>query len=323
MDPILRTDDKVAGTCFPNPLVRLSSAVVLFGSLALSTHSLQAQVVAEFTGGNSDEVVDGYRGMAGEGWLGGWVESRNNTTSNPLIINAGVTAANPLGTGGGNYLSVDFEGSTGGANREASVNRLYGDFGTFSKDTAHTVSFLLRFDALSGSFNGSNNTIFIMDGAGNIPNTSTRWAASAWGSNVNDLQWAFSSGAGFSNGVPQTSEEHPRVLSDVFIITGAVYSFEIDVEPAQKRYRVAIENQKFDVIEDPGVGSFISDWLPFTADSTEVAGRVALGVRRSSTNTSTIMSFDSLQIIPEPQTYALGAALVALCAVMIRRRRVG
>lgn len=297
------------------------TCIFLVTALAFLSSTANGQVVADFSGGNSSEVVDGYVGMAGNGWSGPWVEHRNQTSNNPLDITAGVQSTNPLVAGSGNYLHVDIDGPAGaGASREANVSRAYGSFGDFDTTRPHTVSFLLRYDHLSGSWNENANSLFIMDGAGNIPTSTTTWAVSAFGSGLTSLQWTFSSGAGFSNGVPQTSEEHPRVLSDVFLVVGSVYSFELEVNPGQQQYRVWVENLDFDFIDDPGSASFMSDWLPFTADVSEVAGKIVLGLRRSSDGTSTMLSFDQLQIIPEPRVYGIAAGVLVLFLVMTRRR---
>jgi hypothetical protein len=57
----------------------LAAALVLV-VVFLAAVPTSAEVIADFAGGDSSTVVDGWRGMVGGGWAGAWIEYVNNAT---------------------------------------------------------------------------------------------------------------------------------------------------------------------------------------------------------------------------------------------------
>lgn len=67
---------------------------------ALTLQPVSSQVFSDFTGGNSNMLVDAWEGTPGDGWITSWQTQTNNST----VIDVTTSNANPLVSGGGNYL---------------------------------------------------------------------------------------------------------------------------------------------------------------------------------------------------------------------------
>src|SRR5690625_2841548 len=76
----------------------------------------QAGITVDFSAGNTSFAVDGYEGMAGDGWTSEWQWGSSSTTGTAVVL-----ADDPI-KGGGNYLSVQ---SPGGGNREGTLYRTF------------------------------------------------------------------------------------------------------------------------------------------------------------------------------------------------------
>ena len=206
-------------------------ALLLFAASSLS----RADIVAEFTDGNTLLTPDQYPGGAGSGWLAGWV-----ATANPAAPVASVIADTPVNSGG-NYLSV----SSSNANDNAIGRRFASGTGTSVDLTLPTtITFDLRIDTLTGwdnandyitvhgntaaagtNFNVSSNSAFIIRAYALSPSTG-----------LNGGEWLFYNGA--SNGGAFGVANFQN--SGMTITAGTTYKFTITNDPVAKTYTASI-----------------------------------------------------------------------------------
>lgn len=279
---------------------------------------LSAQVVANFSDGNTTEAVDGFVGQAGDGWTSSWVLSQQlNTTTNGGVLEDGDPGFSPL-TGTSNYLAVDITSASATLQRSGSYYRNYGANGQFDPTALHTVSFLYRADDLS---NVAYVSLFDGIGADAIAqNATTSWLASGQ-VRTSVFQWVFPDGPNsLSTGAVLAAAEF-GVNSDVRMIEDAVYSFSILVDPTNSRYQATVTNLDYIESVTPGVATFTSDWLGFVNDDA-IHGRLNLAMRLATGDGNTGgFSVDNIHIIPEPALLSLFAASASLVLVAIARRR--
>ncbi len=237
--------------------------------LALFTFTLKAQAInADFTSGNSTTLVDGYAGMAGAGWLGAW-QAVVPSAGTDAFTNT-VKSTSPL-SGGGNYLSASLAvtpGVAAGAYAGAIARKF--DPAIVSNTASYTLSFKIRLDTAmanqSDAINifGDIGTSYIYQTGGN--NT---WLISGYNNNGSPV-WTFYDGnrAGGST----------RIVSDVALVQGTVYTFVVNIDPVSRSWTVAIDN---------GTTIYQSSTLGFRNAATSSSGNIIYfgGVVRNTTAT--------------------------------------
>lgn len=297
-----------------------ASGLAILACLLLGANPVGAQIIADFSGGNSSTVVDAYSGTAGGGWTSAWVIKKNlSTTVTPSVLASGDPGFVPL-SGTTNYLQVDVTNQSATLARTGDVSRTYGSFGSLDITTIHTVSFLYRYDQVIGDL----QVLSLFDGnaaAEGIPQTSsTSWLANGQGTSANGVQWVFSDGGTIDSGGLISISSPNRVESNVRLVSGDRYSFEMLVDPANNRFQVDLTNLDYNV-SNGGVASFQSNWISFLQSNGSVfgnlnfAGRVLKDVDRSIG-----FSVDQIALVPEPSTgilFGLGLATI----LGLRRRR--
>jgi hypothetical protein len=204
--------------------------------LLAASNFTQADVLAEFSDGNTLLTPDQYPGGAGSGWLAGWGVTANGGPT----PTASVIADTPVNSGG-NYLSV----SSSFNNDNAIGRRFASGLGTSVDLTLPTtITFDLRIDTLTGwdnvndyitvhgnaaaagtNFNVSNNSSYIIRAYGASPSA---------GKNANE--WLFYSGAGDGGSFSAANFQN----SGMTITAGKTYTFTITSDQATKKYTASI-----------------------------------------------------------------------------------
>lgn len=291
----------------------LGSSLYLMGLtaiLTLSPAALTAQVVADFAGGGSHQnqvnnVVDAYRGMVGEGWTNRWV-LRNNYGSGSMgsvaVVNGGTLWS-------GNRLQLTPSNNATGTG--FGVSRTYSSYGSMDITKPVRISFQVSIEDLGTFLDTSRNEIFIGENNTDSMNRTgtTSWYVQAFGGNDPDehltrpgyetarqMQWNFGNGDLF-------------VPTGIILQTNVLYSFEVNLNPANYTYTVKLSD---------GTTTFISEILGFRSE--EALGRtLAFGQLYSETEGAT-WSFGHISIIPEPTTTAL-VAMGTILLVFTQRRK--
>jgi len=266
----------------------IMAAAVGVIALVILAGMARADIVADFTGGNGTTQVDQYAGKAGDGWSGAWVE--NSSTD----ISATVINTSPL-NGGGNYLSVT-NNDTGTSTSGDCVGRRYTDFGSVVLTAPHTISFDFRLDTPTSQILGSGDQLIFVNARGTVlggDNGYGIWTVPVSGA----LKWGWRNG---NNGVTSTMD----------VVTGTVYHFTIDLDPAAHKYEVTISN---------GTTSVSSGLVGYRNTSYTYLDYIDFFSKDVNLPSDPItFSLDNLRIVPEPATAALLACAAA--AGLLRRR---
>lgn len=265
---------------------------VLLGTLTLQSAS--AQIVADFTGGNSTNVVDAWRGKAGDGWLNSWQMAAQTGAT----LTATATDASPLTPGGGNYLQFTITNNHVSSDRIGWVSRQYENDQGIDLAQAHTITFEFRLDTPLTSI----NRFYLYDS--NVSASTPQAAGTTWMIRGN------SSGAIFVyNGTSAVT------VTNMSLIPENVYRFTIDVNPSstasESFYTVKIDN-----LTD-GVSSYQSGNLLFYSASNAVGGYLNFN-GWTPTNQVSTFSLDSIHIVPEPSPMAL-IGMTVLFMLITRR----
>ena len=207
----------------------------------------------DFTGGNVTDVVDGYTGMAGDGWDGEWKAFAWRTTDAKTVLSPGDEGFNEIRSGSGSYLSITTTGTNpdpppdghgkGGVGRD--YRRDIADPG-INWTEEHAIKFTVRIDedvVNNFQFNAALDRYQIYDSAvpvSNIDSTSA-WAIQACGASdggaiTSDMvgQWIFTYGDG-------TGATAGYVDSNIDLVMGGVYDFTIVVDPENRTYDAKIQ----------------------------------------------------------------------------------
>ena len=261
-----------------------------FGTIALvvMAGTARADIVANFTGGNGTTQADQYAGMAGDGWSTAWREA-SDTDISATVINT-----SPL-NGGGNYLSVT-NNDAGTSTSGDCVGRKYTDFGGVVLTTPHTISFDFRLDTPVSQIVGSGDQLIFVNARGIAlggDNGYGIWTVPVSGA----LKWGWRNGG---SGVTSTMD----------VVTGTVYHFTIDLDPAAHKYEVTISN---------GTTSVSSGLVGYRNTTYAYLDYIDFFSKDVNLPSDPItFSLDNLRIVPEPATSAL---LACVAAVGFLRRR--
>ena len=183
-------------------------AIISIGlALCVTAAQVGTAITADLDDGNTGVLVDGYRGVPGQGWTDEW---KRPTSGGAYTTGPGVVSAAPLSPGGGNYLTATYGVSS--ANGQTTVSRQWGDYGGVALDQAHTVRFQFRPDDLTG-FDHNEDRFFLFDRPGYKagPDAQCPWIIAAagdtrGGSNWHAQEWTivdgYKAGGGSSGSLP-------------------------------------------------------------------------------------------------------------------------
>lgn len=282
----------------------MASAIALL--LASTTH---AQILAGFTDGNGSVLVDQYVGAAGNGWSTAWATNTTGANAGTTVV-GNVINTNPL-NGGGNYLSTTLTAGAGAGNGKGVEQRQYTSFGNVSLSQIHTVSFDYRMDSTLTGFDAAGDYIQAFDRPFNSDfGADGAWLIRATGASTNGIaahNWMFYNGGKNGGGFSATN----FVDSGVSLVSGQVYHFEININPALLEYSVSIN------------GGAFSAPMGFRTNTAANLGRVNWGGQLSGPSEIMTYSLDSIAVtaaIPEPSTFML-LGIGATAIVTLRRRR--
>jgi hypothetical protein len=287
----------------------LTAGLVL---LVLGGASARAGIVADFTSGNGNTLVDQYPGMAGDGWNTAWATAGGAFTSLPTVANT-----SPL-NGGGNYLTARRDTTSTSAQKSA-VYRQYSTFGSVDLTKAHRITFDYRVDVAS-YFNNSpddyfqiyeNNTADDFGGSGT-------WLVRAYGADTGTAKgstWAAYSGVRDGGAF----DINKFVDTGVPLSVGDVCTMTVDLDPAAGDWYLKIEYPD----GAGGTSTYTSGKLGYRGNPVSVvADYITFGVKVKAVtgepNNQEGFSADSIHITPEPATLALLG--LGLGGMLLRRR---
>jgi hypothetical protein len=261
--------------------VRALISFSVIASIAFLTASAPAATInADFTAGNTTTSVDGYTGMAGNGWLGAWtatVPSGGTTTFSNTV-----SSTTPL-SAGGNYLSANLNVASGAAagGYSGTVARKF-DTTVVSNSAAYSLTFKVRLDTSMANESDALN-IFGDIGTGYVTTTggNNTWLIAGY-YNSGTPVWTFYDGnrAGTST----------RVVTDIALTKGLVYTFVVNVDPVNKNWTVAIDN---------GTYVYQSNTLGFRNAATSTSGNTVYFGGEVRNTTSTLgYSVDAVALAP-------------------------
>jgi len=262
---------------------RLSLTLVLAASLGISV--VQGGTVAEFDGGNSNAVVDGYPGMAGSGWGGAWTTSLQTASfsSAPTVV-----STTPLAPGGGNYLTAALTNSS--ANGQGAVVRQYQTFGDVDLTKPHTIRFQYRPESFTTFSDGEDRfQAFTRSAPNHGTDANSDWMIFGFGGDYSgadvDGRWVvfdgLKDGGGFdaarlkSTGIP--------------VVLGQTLDVAVTVHPSAKEWDVTISD---------GTNTYTGANLGFRRNAPSVGPYLHFGSRANGSSDSRSFSVDAIEIAP-------------------------
>ncbi len=268
-------------------------------ALTLVTSPASAAIIADFTAGNTSSAVDGYVGMAGNGWSGAWLTKTTNTT----ISSASVANTSPLTPTSGNYLAIQTSNAANAGNPAMSVDRQYGAAGGgVSLTSPTTFSFLFRPDIGSSA----DYRYYIFD------------ASAASASTGPICTWTIAAIGGFwqvLNG-DRTGGIASTITTPVAVTLGTTYGFTVTADPLTQTWGVTISDAN-------GSSLYTKNSLGFRSTATSLGGYLAFGVADSNASTASSFGYsvDSIAIVPEPGVASLAAlGLIGIAVTHFRRK---
>ncbi len=265
----------------------------LFMALALSLLPLAAAsgstVVANFDDGNSTAEVDAYVGMPGDGWDTAWkVPTPANQSVTAAAVTPGDAGFSEVTPGSGSYMSYEAVGTSSGAGSGA-VTRAYDDpaFGIVLSQP-HTVEFTVRLDEDVSLFDNYSDRYYLydIDIARNGSYGGCRWIISAYGGAGSAApadvvgEWSLYNGTragGWAN----------TVNTDIAMVTGGVYDFKVDVDPA---------TQSWDCTISDGTNTFTETGLGWRNAGPSSGGYLGFNARNATTGDTRAFSLDNISI---------------------------
>ncbi len=241
------------------PSALRAPAHIALASLAAAT-MLQAEVVATFSGGNSQSESDAYPGKEGGGWVTPWQTKALNAQGLDLQVSQDGQL--------GEKTALSIKGVTQAESSEAAagfaVVRSYGERGSDIdlQDTLH-YEFSIRLDAVSRE---SRYVVFDANKAQPNSGANATWQISAQGG-----FWRVVDGAG--NGGQQT-----EINTGIPALADAVYSFSVTANPATRTWSVTIKGDK---------QTATLDKLNFRSSESRLGGNIHFGFSDAAPDTPT------------------------------------
>jgi fibronectin type 3 domain-containing protein len=186
-----------------------------------------ASATANFTAGDTTSAVDGYVGMAGDGWFGPWAATKSGAGSFSNIV----TSSSPLDAGG-NRLSANLVSGPENIGYPGTVGRKF-DAGIINPQQPYTVSYKIRWDS---AYNTADSLILFGDvGTGY-----------AWGTGSNNT-WVINTYYNAGNPVWRVNDGNgaggsTAINTPVALTVGTVYTMTVKVDPIVRAWTVLIDN---------------------------------------------------------------------------------
>lgn len=235
-----------------------------------------AAMASTFNDAEGTTSSDQYPGIGEDGWAGGWVE--NSSTD----ITATVSSTSPLTPGAGNYLSI-FNGDTTTSGSNDTIIRQYTSANGVVLTEPHTITFDYRLDSPASQMTGSDAiVIFNSTGTGADSSAANGYCLSAYYAN-GMLQWRWQSGDKAGSGT--------WINTGMAVVTGVVYHFTINLDPANKEYTVSIFDGTTTVTSAP-LGYRTAAAAPASLSY------LAFGSRDTTSGQTITQSLDNLTITP-------------------------
>lgn len=280
------------------PLLPLLKPAVL--ALGFTVLSAQAAVLPlDFNGGAGTTGVDQYTGTAGSGWNSAWSSTFHSGTANG---SATVGSASPLAAGGGNYLQVNFDTTTGGLGR---VARQW-DITQIPLTSPFTLEFNFRSNV---NTSGATQTLTLFGSNASAAGTG---AGDSWKITADGGGWsAFNNTtvAPLKNGSASTGQ----------VLANQTWHFSVTIDPVANTYSVSAQNLTTSSAVFSVSGLALRNgadaslaWLNFHAQG--AASQTGRGFAIDS------LSITSSTAIPEPSSAALLLGGLAFGGTLLGRR---
>lgn len=302
---------------------------LLVAALAVGAVPATAEMVsADFTAGITTTEVDGYAGMAGDGWTTAWSEWKSGSATKTMTLRTPIDGTE-LKSGLGNYLEV-IGGQNGSGTGSFTVGR---SFKTVDKTPIdwtkeHTIRFTVRIDEdvdAEGAFTNVEERYQFYERANlsGVPDATSTFVISGISKSTAGTvfpagvagEWTFFDGLG--TGSWDTSAER-HFNTDVALHTGHVYDFEVVVKPETQSYDAAVRDFTAD-------GSWVRAYnLGWRTSATEIPTYLVFAGRDGQTATDNDLrkySLDAITIVPEPSTFLMLMGVLAAMSVATRGRR--
>jgi len=291
--------------------------------VGLTPGFVTAEVIAEFTAGNSDTAVDGYPGTPGGGWADAWTPVTTRCSFATTTVAFGESGFDELGTGTGTYLDVAMTPTSSGKTGAGSVGRRYYDGIDLTKP--HVIEFKYRIDEdLTGAgstFTSSDDRYQLFDTASDrtTANSTCSWIVGVYGSASAGWiypeqvgHWLFYNG---DNGATTDFNKDYQVDTQIVVQAGVTYQFRITIDPVAKTYDAWLS----DGVNAP----FSQTGLRWRTGADTVAGRLQFGSIGNQLDDTRAWSIDSVRItqIPEPSVFVSGLSVVLAGMLLHGRRR--
>lgn len=270
----------------------------------MAASSLQAQIVARFADGNTENEVDGYKGKAGNGWSTAWEQRGYASSGSASAAIGSISVVNDGTLWDTNRLKVTpSNNATGtGASVGRAYNRVYEDF---DAGNPVEISFRFSFDDLGSFLSTSSNNIFIGENTANSgnPTSGTAWFLLGFGgTSYNAAPTGSSSYATARQGQWNLSlGPTGYVPTGIRLQADVLYTFTLSIYPStgagvDSTYTVHLTN---------GTNSFQSGILKFRNEK-ELGGMLVFAETYASGQGATFSIGNiSISQIPEPSSVAL------------------
>ena len=281
----------------PTPKSLACAAALL---LAFSPVATASVTVLDFTDGNGTSSVDQYEGIAGGGWSSDWSVLKNSASSGSTAGSTGVTATDPLYSGGGNYLKAGFSTPAGltGTPQWGYYRQL--DNSAIDLSQEMTYHFYFRPE---NSVADADYFIYSRVGSPAVGSDSN----ATWLIYNSGTTWRFSNGNGVGG--------FTTVDTGVEVAAGVVYEFTVVSNPVDNTYTANISSSE---------GDYSSSTLNYRNTSNVEGEYLQYAIRDNDpANADEVyFSVDNIGVtqIPEANATAMLIGLLAFVVACARRR---